>query len=579
MAKDIIERMGSYTEISPSGTGIRIIFTTDRFSYDKDKYYINNQKLGLEVYVSGATNKFVTITGNSRDEKPVIDGTAALKDILDLYMQRTTTKERDNMETMNNTSAQAPQIDCDYLENSLKKDKKLQRFWNGERPLRSESENDLAFMSKLLYWTNGDIDKAISAFMISPYTRQKDPKHLKKLERPDYLRNLVKKAMPNKTAAQSDAEYQAKQKKEKQIQPQQKSSQNLKIVSAQELQKADLPPVKYLIEDILPEGTSILTAASKIGKSWMVLDMGLKISSGNQFLTKNTEKVGVIYLALEDSFTRLQGRMNKVLNNATAPESFYFLTDVPSLENGLLQNLEALLGERPDIKLIIIDTFQKIRGQALPRENAYQQDYREMGMIKTFAEKNNISVFIVHHNRKMKDRDDPFNMISGTNGIMGAADTVFVMTKTTRNDNNVTLHMTGRDVLQSNMVIQFDKTACKWEVVGNKEEIDRKKYENNPIVKIIRELVHRSSDGCWKGTASNLITEGEILNICLDETAQEIGYKIKTLKNLLMQYDGIQYDPVPNGNAGKQHCFRMDKKIPAITSADEDAEDYSDVEF
>lgn len=35
MAKDIIDKMGSYTEISPSGTGIRIIFTVKDFKYNK----------------------------------------------------------------------------------------------------------------------------------------------------------------------------------------------------------------------------------------------------------------------------------------------------------------------------------------------------------------------------------------------------------------------------------------------------------------------------------------------------------------------------------------------------------------
>lgn len=52
-----------YIEKSPSGKGIRIIFLVDDFSYDKSKYYFNNQKLGLEEYVAGSTNKYVTITG------------------------------------------------------------------------------------------------------------------------------------------------------------------------------------------------------------------------------------------------------------------------------------------------------------------------------------------------------------------------------------------------------------------------------------------------------------------------------------------------------------------------------------
>lgn len=64
---------GSYVEYSPSGTGLRILFLTSNFHYDKAKYYINNPKLDLEVYVSGATNKYVTITGDVINNGGVID--------------------------------------------------------------------------------------------------------------------------------------------------------------------------------------------------------------------------------------------------------------------------------------------------------------------------------------------------------------------------------------------------------------------------------------------------------------------------------------------------------------------------
>ena len=58
--------MSTYTEKSPSGYGLRILFTVPNgFQYDKARYYINNQKAGLEVYIAGATSKFVTVTGDT----------------------------------------------------------------------------------------------------------------------------------------------------------------------------------------------------------------------------------------------------------------------------------------------------------------------------------------------------------------------------------------------------------------------------------------------------------------------------------------------------------------------------------
>ncbi len=86
MATDIVEHMGSYTEISPSGNGIRIIFTVNEVQYDTDRYYINNQRKGLEVYIAGVTKKFVTITGNKINDNPVVNGAEKLPVILDKYM-------------------------------------------------------------------------------------------------------------------------------------------------------------------------------------------------------------------------------------------------------------------------------------------------------------------------------------------------------------------------------------------------------------------------------------------------------------------------------------------------------------
>ena len=52
----------AYFERSPSGSGLRGFFRlSPDFAYDKTVYYINNRKHGLEVYLPGVTNRFVTV--------------------------------------------------------------------------------------------------------------------------------------------------------------------------------------------------------------------------------------------------------------------------------------------------------------------------------------------------------------------------------------------------------------------------------------------------------------------------------------------------------------------------------------
>lgn len=337
-----------------------------------------------------------------------------------------------------------------------------------------------------------------------------------------------------------------------------KKKPGLSFITATDLQKADLPPVQFLVDGILPVGTSLLSAASKIGKSWMVLDMGLAIAAGKPFMGHNTKQAGVLYLALEDSQSRLQDRMNKILNRGKAPDGMRFSIVAPNLDEGLLEILAEDLKANPDTELIIIDTLQKIRGSAKARESGYEQDYREMGAVKKFVDERGISVMFVHHNRKMKDEDDPFNMISGTNGIMGAADTTWTIIKNKRSDNEATLHITGRDVAQADTVISFDKSAWKWKPMGALDLIvsqrEREAYDNDPIVHTIKTLLKEGGE--WKGSAADLMAEGKrICKRSIAVSAQAIGYALRKLDDKLLDYDGIVHKYATHGSAGKKHFF------------------------
>jgi putative DNA primase/helicase len=77
---------GCYMEHSPSEKGLHIFFKATGFNFDKTKYYINNRKLGVEVYVGGATNRFVTVTGNVYADGDIAEKSNELQMILDKYM-------------------------------------------------------------------------------------------------------------------------------------------------------------------------------------------------------------------------------------------------------------------------------------------------------------------------------------------------------------------------------------------------------------------------------------------------------------------------------------------------------------
>ena len=60
--QDIVDTLDSYTELSPSGTGIHIFILADGFTYDSERYYINNRNTHVEVYAPDVTGKsFMTL--------------------------------------------------------------------------------------------------------------------------------------------------------------------------------------------------------------------------------------------------------------------------------------------------------------------------------------------------------------------------------------------------------------------------------------------------------------------------------------------------------------------------------------
>lgn len=172
LAKDIMDIFEeSYIEKSPSGKGIRIIFLVDGFSYDKSKYYINNQKLGLEVYVAGSTNKYVTITGDVINQGKIILANDQLEILLDRYMQRPKTNIGIENEESNSFLSDSSVIEKASASTTGGKFKAL---WKGDTSsYPSQSEADLALCSILAFWCGRDINQMDRLFQQSGLMRDK----------------------------------------------------------------------------------------------------------------------------------------------------------------------------------------------------------------------------------------------------------------------------------------------------------------------------------------------------------------------------------------------------------------------
>ena len=341
-----------------------------------------------------------------------------------------------------------------------------------------------------------------------------------------------------------------------------KFKRGLDWMSAYDLQRMVFDPLEWLVSDMVPQGLTVLCAASKTGKSWMALQMCLDVCFGNDFLGHKTNPAGCRYLALEDSYPRLCNRMNMILKEKDAPKNFKVVIHAEGMDGSLLQQVSDEIEDNPDVKLIIIDTFQKIRGIAPKNEFAYATDYREVGALKELADRKKVGILLIHHLRKMPDTDDVFRMINGSTGIMGAADTIFIIYKKRRQDKHATLHMTGRDIRDDEIIIQFNEQNCIWEVVGSAEEEEEKRkqreYENNPIVQTIRALCAIPPHS-WSGTATEFLhCMKELTYTNANYSPATVGKAIKALEDDFLRYDHILHSEDRNSKE-KVHTFKLER--------------------
>jgi AAA domain len=145
--------------------------------------------------------------------------------------------------------------------------------------------------------------------------------------------------------------------------------------SAAELMAREIPPVRWIVPGIVPEGVALLAGKPKLGKSWLALGLFVAVASGVvAFGTVRVEKGAALYLALEDNDRRLQFRLAKILARAEVPDGLHYSIKCPRLDEGEVEAIEDWLSSRPDARLVVIDTLAKIRPRQRRGANTYQED-------------------------------------------------------------------------------------------------------------------------------------------------------------------------------------------------------------
>ena len=274
--------------------------------------------------------------------------------------------------------------------------------------------------------------------------------------------------------------------------------EKIKTINGEELMNLVLPPLRFAVDGLLPQGVCILAGRAKTGKSWLVLSLCIAVAEGKPFWGRETQKSDVLYLCLEDSRSRLQQRV--LTFTEEPPKNLYFAEMAHSLEDGLAEQIRWFLDEHPDTRLVVIDTLQKVR--MLRNDNLYAQDYKDIGLLKAVADRYGVCILCVHHLRKMK-ADDPHDMVSGSTGLIGAADASFVLIREKSIPSEARLHIRGRDIEEQVLQLRFDRESCLWECIsGNTPEGNS--LDSDADMQTL--LTCLEEKGELRGTASELVS-------------------------------------------------------------------------
>lgn len=247
------------------------------------------------------------------------------------------------------------------------------------------------------------------------------------------------------------------------------------------LLKAEFPPPRWLINGIMSEGLNLLIGSPKMGKSLLALNIALTIAGGGKALQDvPVEAADVLYLSLEDKDRRVQDRATRMMR--ALPESvagparkrLSVVTSWPRQDAGGLRLIDAWAGKVKAPGLVIIDVWNKFAPTKSGNSNAYMHDAQAVGGVKDYCDRRGLAGLIVHHDRKalagMKAEDDFVASISGTQGIAGGADGIMVLVRN-RTETTAELKITGRDVEERILALDFVPDDLTWKCLGGAERL------------------------------------------------------------------------------------------------------------
>ncbi len=246
---------------------------------------------------------------------------------------------------------------------------------------------------------------------------------------------------------------------------------NLMLLS--DMEKLEFPYRQPYVDNFLPKGLCILAGDPKAGKSWLAMQLSAAVSSGAPlFGMFETTRCPVLHLALEDSQERFTKHIQKFEERDAA--NIWGVTSLSArIGEGLEEQIDEWLMEQPEglngRALIVIDLLQAVKNhdKHAAGKTSYENDYEGLKSLRDYVSLRNIAVVVLHHNRKAAAENE-FNSISGSQGIAGSVDTIWLL-KSIPNSPTGRLIVTSRETDGGDYEMErMERPKSGWNMVGEK---------------------------------------------------------------------------------------------------------------
>jgi len=235
------------------------------------------------------------------------------------------------------------------------------------------------------------------------------------------------------------------------------------IQSLPSLLGKDLESPRWILDQILPEGLTLLVSPPKTGKSFLVGNVALAAACGgvawNHF---PASQCGVLFLDLEQSEWFAQQRWTQMLEGDTPPTCLHTAFKWARMDAGGLKHLDTTLARRPEIRLVIVDVLSQFWPLSSTNRsvNAYHAEYEILCKLRDFAGARRVALVVVHHTNRGQS-SDPLDRASGTNAMTGVPGCIWTLSRE-RESRDGKLYVTGRSVRERTIELEWRPSVGGW---------------------------------------------------------------------------------------------------------------------